>query len=163
MSRNSNEKLAVAEAEAFLKGSESPDDTENSGRTDMLWGTIYFTKLKWRRLHSIQANLQFKKVSGSISPTQEDAFQASPYIHILHLSQPYLHPICSPWESLPNSNPSGKFLPLPAGQWYPNCLHWEAALSTEAGSEDTWTCHWIPGRVSSLSETQFSSLEVHIS
>lgn len=77
MSRNSNEKLAVAEAEAFLKGSESLDDPENSGRTDMLWGTIYFTKLK-RRLHSIQANLQFKKVSGSLSPTEEDAFQASP-------------------------------------------------------------------------------------
>lgn len=80
MSRNSNEKLAVAEAEAFLKGNESLDDPENSGRTDMIWGTIYFTKLKGRRLHSIQANLQFKKVSGSLFPTEEDAFQVSPSI-----------------------------------------------------------------------------------
>lgn len=80
MSRNSNEKLAVAEAEAFLKGSESLDDPENSSRTDMIWGTIYVTKLKGRRLHSIQANLQFKKVSGSLFPTEEDAFQVSPSI-----------------------------------------------------------------------------------
>lgn len=62
MSRNSNEKPVVAEEEAFLKGTESLDDPENNDRTDTLWGTLYFTELKGRRLHSIKATLQFKKV-----------------------------------------------------------------------------------------------------
>lgn len=52
----------MAEEEAFLKGTESLDDPENNDRTDTIWGTLYFTELKGRQLHSIKATLQFKKV-----------------------------------------------------------------------------------------------------
>ena len=161
MSRNSNEKLAVAEAEASLKGSESLDP-ENSGRTDMLWGTIYFKSWKGGFTASRQTS-SLRRFQAPSLPQKKMLSKLLHQYYILHLSQPLLHPICSPWESLPSSNPFGKFLPLPGGHWYPNCLHWEAAPSTKAGIEDTWTCHWIPGWVSSLSETQFSSLEEHIS
>lgn len=55
MSRNSNEMLVVAEAEASLKGTESLDDPENNGRTDILWGALFY-KVKKEAASQYQGN-----------------------------------------------------------------------------------------------------------
>lgn len=137
MSRNSNEKLAVAEARSISKGQ---------------WESWWSRRKQWQNRHALRNHLFYKvemeegftlsrqtsslRFPGSISPTREDAFQASPSIHILHLSQPCHRILFAPHGSYsPNSNPSRRI--LPAGQWYLNCLHWEAALNM-TGSEDTW-------------------------
>lgn len=57
MSGNSNEKLVAAEAEASLKGAESLGDPESNGKTDTLWGALYFAKLKGRQLHNTRVTL----------------------------------------------------------------------------------------------------------
>lgn len=109
MSRNSDEKLVVAEAEASEKGTESLDDPENNGRTDTLGGVLYFTKLKGRQLHNTKATFQCKKAAGPIPPTEEDAFLS----FLTSLSVTHIAPLATSSEFyllLPHSHPSGKFL-----------------------------------------------------
>lgn len=72
---------------------------------------LYFTKLKGRQLHNNKATLQFKKVIGSITPTEGDAFLS----FLTSLSIPYTVPSATSSSFhllLPKSDPSGKFLIL---------------------------------------------------
>lgn len=125
MFKNSNEKLDVAEAEAFQKGTKNLDDPENNGRTDMLWGALYSTKLKGRQFHNTKVTMQFKTMIGSLSPTEDDASLSS----LTSLSMSYIIVPMATSSAfhllLPNSDPAGKFLPLLALSH--NWLHWKAA------------------------------------
>lgn len=152
MSRNSNEKLVAAEAEASLKGTES-------------LRVLMIRKIMAEQTHFEEPSIlqswkggsfttprqpsNLKKVIGSISPTENIflSFLTSPSISYILLipTSSVVHLL------LPNSMPSGKFLPLLATQAHLNCLCWEAAQNTKLGARAI--------RPAIFSEPQVPSLE----